>query len=153
MRCFIIRSTDTDLLEPVHVEERVEPRLVVPLDGDPAPLLQHPAQVGRGQPGPVVQSQRALAEKIFASNMKNILPKYALTSRGLTILSLSGSPRPRGLKLSWLEFLLLSKESVKEPGRSLAPAPSPSTPYGRFRKYSSQPAIAPGESSPSDPRS
>ena len=85
--------------------------------------------------------------------MKNILPKYALTSRGLTILSLSGSPRPRGLKLSWLEFLLLSKESVKEPGRSLAPAPSPSTPYGRFRKYSSQPAIAPGESSPSDPRS
>lgn len=144
---------DTDLLEPVHVEERVEPRLVVPLDGDPAPLLQHPAQVGRGQPGPVVQSQRALAEKIFVSNMKNILPKYALTSRGLTILSLSGSPRPRGLKLSWLEFLLLSKESVKEPGRSLAPAPSPSTPYGRFRKYSSQPAIAPGESSPSDPRS
>ena len=45
---------------PVHVEERIEPRLVVALDGDPTPLLQDAAEVGRGQPRPVVQGQGAL---------------------------------------------------------------------------------------------
>ena len=45
------------LLQSVHIKEGIQTSLVITLDSHATPLLQHSAQVRRGQPGPVVQCQ------------------------------------------------------------------------------------------------